>query len=273
MLTAQIAPAGADMPAASPGPGSIDPAVMKRIQNALKQNQLALVVQPISELVGEPHKKPSSKLDIYVMLKDSEGELPASKFIREARASGLIRFVDRWVVHNVCRVLHSNLQMEGPVLLFLRLSRQSLHDPTLVYSLKQEVNKQGIPPDCLSFELIEADLTDLSDDEFRVLQEMKQAGFLLSVSGFGSSPASLQHLQRLPLDFVKLDPKLAEKVQHSENAKKFVQEIVQAANATHTGVVATQVPNAMAMATLWTLGVHYVQGNYLQEPEIVLQHS
>jgi EAL domain-containing protein (putative c-di-GMP-specific phosphodiesterase class I) len=232
---------------------------------------MSLVVQPISELIGQPDRKPSSKLDIYVMIKDAEGELPASRFIREARASGLIRYVDRWVIQNACKILRANLQKEGPMLLFLRLSRQSLHDATLVPALGHEARDKGIPPECLSFELIQSDTVDLTADEIQALRQIKEAGFLLTVSGLGANPASQSLLQQLPVDFIKLDPKLTEKAEQSDNARKLIQEFVQAANARNTGVISTQVPNATVMAALWNLGVHYVQGNYLQEPEIVLQ--
>lgn len=271
MLTAQTpletAPAAAPAKVAEP----LDPAVTKRVVNALKQNQMSLVVQPISELVGQANQKPSSKLDIYVMLKDAEGELPARKFVREARASGLIRYVDRWVVHNACKLLRANLPKEGPMLLFLRLSRQSLHEANLPQMLSQEAAKNGVPLECLSFELSSSDTHDLTDAEIGVLEAVKQAGFRLALGGIGTSPTAQKLLKQLPVDFIKLDPKLTAKAQDSEVARKLVQELVHSANARGQAVIATQVPNATAMAALWNLGVHYVQGNYLHEPEIVMR--
>ncbi|MGH8458965.1 MAG: EAL domain-containing protein, partial [Nevskiales bacterium] len=274
MLTVRISMRTDDAPSEfsiQQSPKPLDPSISKRIQNALKQNQLALVFQPISELVGQPDRKSSSKLDIYVMLKDAEGELPASKFIREARASGLIRYIDRWVVHNACALLRAELRKQVSMLLFLRLSRQSLHDPTLVYSLQREVKDHGIAPDTLAFELFESDIADLSEAELKTLREIKGSGFLLSISHFGISREPHQLLQRIPFDFIKLAPALSEKAQHSENACKFIQNVVQVANARGIGVVSTRVSNATAMAAQWNLGVHYVQGNFLQEPEIVMQ--
>lgn len=256
---------------AAPTPARpLNPAVTRRIENALKHNHLALVMQPISELVGQPNHSPGSKLDIYVMLRDPDGELPASRFIHEARASGLIRPVDRWVIHNACLLLHRNFSKRGPITLFLRLSRQTLHDPMLLVTLKREIEQYRISPESLAFELFESDIANPDRDELRILHEMKTMGFLLSISHFAptADPASLP--RQVPFDFLKLEPKLAEKVPHSDNTRQRVQEIVRQANAAGKGVISTHVQNAAAMATLWSLGVHYVQGNYLQEPEIAV---
>jgi EAL domain-containing protein (putative c-di-GMP-specific phosphodiesterase class I) len=48
-----------------------------------------------------------------------------------------------------------------------------------------------------------------------------------------------------------------------------------AAAAEHRGIetIAERVENANAMAILFQLGVHFMQGHYVHEPEVILQES
>ena len=50
-----------------------------------------------------------------------------------------------------------------------------------------------------------------------------------------------------------------------------VQKIVAAAGERNIKTIAERVENANAMAVLFQLGLDYMQGHYVQEPEVVLK--
>ena len=53
--------------------------------------------------------------------------------------------------------------------------------------------------------------------------------------------------------------------------QKSVQQVATAADQRNIETIAERVENANAMAVLFQLGVHYMQGHYVHEPEVVLQ--
>ena len=50
-----------------------------------------------------------------------------------------------------------------------------------------------------------------------------------------------------------------------------MRRVVGAANKRNIETIAERVENANAMAVLFQIGVHFMQGHYVQEPEVVLQ--
>jgi EAL domain-containing protein (putative c-di-GMP-specific phosphodiesterase class I) len=260
------APTGTATPAVGTTTVNVD--MVKRVRAALDRGLLALAVQPISNLAGGGHEE--HKLDVLVRLKDEQGELNAGEFLPDAGAAGLLKRIDHWVVHNAC-AMYAKHPQKRDLLLFLRLSRQSLQDPETVNVINDAVSTHRVPPRHLSFELTESELAALLPDELRRLVALKMVNGRLTVSQFGSRNESLSVLERLPLDFIKLDPKLTEQVAQSKPARERTAQIIAKAKARNIGTISTRVTDAVSLAELWKMGVNYVQGNYISEPEIVVQ--
>ena len=66
----------------------------------------------------------------------------------------------------------------------------------------------GADPSRLLFEVPETTLNENPDAAVSILQRMVDCNVRIAVDDFGSSLAPLNHLVRLPIDMVKLDPKL-----------------------------------------------------------------
>ncbi len=56
----------------------------------------------------------------------------------------------------------------------------------------------------------------------------------------------------------------------NSNLQDKVRELVRAAHDNRVLTITEQVQDANTMATLWQLGVEYMQGYYVQEPNVVL---
>jgi EAL domain-containing protein (putative c-di-GMP-specific phosphodiesterase class I) len=78
-------------------------------------------------------------------------------------------------------------------------------------------------------------------------------------------------LEQTPMDFVKIDGSLMQPLSADPNLQDKVRRIVSAAGNLKIRTVAERVEDANTMAVLFQLGVGYMQGHYLQEPEVVLQ--
>ncbi len=55
------------------------------------------------------------------------------------------------------------------------------------------------------------------------------------------------------------------------NMQENVRQVAEAAENRSIKTIAERVENANAMAILFQLGVHFMQGHYVHEPEVVLQ--
>ncbi|HVT35280.1 MAG TPA: EAL domain-containing protein, partial [Nevskiaceae bacterium] len=109
--------------------------------------------------------------------------------------------------------------------------------------------------------------------EAATLFSLKKMGCRLTLSQFGAGKGSLETLQSLPLDFIKLDVKLTEEASKSDEARGKLKQVVGLAAPRNIGTISTRVADAMTLAELWKLGVNFVQGHYVHEPEIVVEEK
>ena len=73
-------------------------------------------------------------------------------------------------------------------------------------------------------------------------------------------------------DYIKIDGELMHSLMTDKQMQGCVQRIVKAAGERKIKTVAERVENANAMAVLFQLGLDYMQGHYVHEPEVVLEN-
>jgi EAL domain-containing protein (putative c-di-GMP-specific phosphodiesterase class I) len=72
-------------------------------------------------------------------------------------------------------------------------------------------------------------------------------------------------------DYIKIDGELMHSLMTERSMQASVERIVAAARQRNIRTVAERVENANAMAVLFQLGLDYMQGHYVHEPEVVLE--
>ena len=74
-------------------------------------------------------------------------------------------------------------------------------------------------------------------------------------------------------DYIKIDGELMHALMTDTSVQHDVEVIVKAAAKREIKTIAERVENANAMAVLFQLGLDYMQGHYVHEPEVVLQDA
>jgi EAL domain-containing protein (putative c-di-GMP-specific phosphodiesterase class I) len=152
---------------------------------------------------------------------------------------------------------------------FVRLSRDSIHDQTLGAWLQQQLKASGVEPGRLVIELTE-DMVHAQPREARTLQGLLSAlGIEFAVEHFGASgdPAAL--LGRLPVNYVKVDGALMQGLANDRPLQERVKALVDVAREHGAVTIAERVEDANTMAVLWQLGIEFVQGYFVNDPEQV----
>ena len=72
------------------------------------------------------------------------------------------------------------------------------------------------------------------------------------------------------MDYLKIDGSLMQGLASNQGLQEKVKTFVTAARAKNIATVAERVEDANTMAVLFQLGVAYMQGHYVHEPEVVL---
>lgn len=234
-----------------------------QIKAALMANRFRLVQQPIASLVGDD----LPMFDLVVRMLDESGqEVLPSEFMPAAQRTDLLKHIDRWVMGAALAFCTAR----DPHRVFVRLSADSVKDHTLAAWLTQQIRTSGVVPEKLVVELT-GDVIAQNPRDARNLQTVLQslgAGLALERFGTQAEPASL--LGRMPLQFVKIDGSLMQGLANDHQLQQRVRSLVDMARAHGVQTIAERVEDANTMAVLWQLGVEFIQGYFVNEPEQVV---
>jgi len=234
-----------------------------RIRAALMQNRLRLVHQPVVGL----HEEVQGVLDTRVRLIDEQGEpvLP-SDFIPAAERAHMMKNIDRWVIG----ASFSFCVARQPNLVFVRLSRDSVLDDSLLEWLKARAQSTRLKPSQVCFQISEELALQQLKQAKALAEKLRENGFLFAVDHLGTGRDSTQLLGHLPMQFVKVDGSLMQGLHRDKDLQKKVGEIAARARELKIKTIAERVENANTMAVLWQLGIAFVQGNFTQTHGVVL---
>jgi len=74
----------------------------------------------------------------------------------------------------------------------------------------------------------------------------------------------------VPLDFVKIDGAVIQGLAADPQLQQRVRALVELAQRRSVQTIGERVEDANTMAVLWQLGVQYIQGYFVNEPEAVV---
>ena len=240
-----------------------DRAWAARIKSALMANRLRLVQQPIASLVGEDR----SMVDLLVRMLDEQGqEILPSEFIAAAERTDLIKNIDRWVIGAAM----SYCAAKRPDQVFVKLSRDSVLDHSLGAWLAQQVRASGIEAERIVIELDETVAAKQLEDALVLRRALETLGLRFAIENYGSSEDAARVLAVLEPEYVKIDGALMQGLAGDHASQDQVKALVEDARERGSATIAERVEDANTMAVLWQIGIEFVQGYFVNQPEDVV---
>jgi multidomain signaling protein FimX len=242
---------------------SYDKVWVKHIKAALMENRFRLVQQPVASLQGDD----PVMFDVLVRMVDTHGKevLPA-EFMAAAERNDLLKNIDRWVVGASL----SFAAQRRPGCLFVRLSKDTAKDGSFLDWLENHVRSSRAEPHRLCFQVTEELAATYITQVKGLATALRQKGFRFALDSFGSGRDSQGVLDSVPLDFVKIDGALVQGLTGDPQLQQRVRVLVEAATKRLIQTIAERVEDANTMAVLWQVGVQYIQGYFVNEPEQVV---
>jgi len=235
----------------------------KLIKEALQSDRMRLVYQPVVSLQGDSRENYA----VMVRLFDAnDKEINAGVTFDEAEASGLTGDIDRWVIKHAVRELTQQRKEGRKINFFVTMSNASIVDPSTLLMICDSLREAQAKGAWLTFQIREADLRAHTQEVKNLINGLKKIKCQIAITHFGLTSKSDSILKRLPIDFVKLDSSFIENLAAQPEKQNELAEIN--ANIQNYGIktIATAVEDANNLAALWTVGVNYIQGYFLQEP-------
>ena len=235
---------------------------VKHIKSALMENRFRLVQQPIASLLGED----KGMFDVLVrMLDEQGGEVLPAEFIRAAERNDLMKNIDRWVI-GASMSFAANRKASC---IFVRLSKDTILDKSVVGWLETQLRSLKIEPKRLCFQVTEEIATQYVRQTTDLSESLRKLGFRFALEHFGTGRDPLKLLGGIAMNFIKVDGSLMQGLSTNQLQQQRVKGLVEAAKKKGVETVAERVEDANTMAVLWQLGVEFIQGYFVNAPEDV----
>ncbi len=235
---------------------------VKHIKSALMENRFRLVQQPIASLLGED----KGMFDVLVRMLDEQGnEVLPSEFIAAAERNDLMKNIDRWVIGASMSFCASR----KPSCIFVRVSKDTVNDKSLIGWLEQQLKALKIEPKRLCIQVSEEIAMQFVQPTRELAEKLKKLGFRFAIEHFGTGRDPLKLLADIDMSFIKIDGSLMQGLATNQMQQQRVKGLVEAAKRRSIETIAERVEDANTMAVLWQLGIEFIQGYFVNKPEEV----
>lgn len=236
---------------------------VRLIKAALMENRFRLLQQPIVTLSGED----KGMCDVLVrMLDELNQEVVPSEFLAAAERNDLMKNIDRWVI-GAAMSFAGTRKVDK---LFVRLTRDSVLDKSLPTWLDNQLRATHVDPGRIVFEVNEAVASNHLAQTQALATHLRKMGFRFALEHVGHARDPVQLIQHLPLDYMKIDGSLMQGLSTDLRTQTLISSLLEAARKQNISTIAERVEDANTMAVLWQLGLQYVQGYFMHEPERVI---
>jgi EAL domain-containing protein (putative c-di-GMP-specific phosphodiesterase class I)/GGDEF domain-containing protein/DNA-binding NarL/FixJ family response regulator len=235
------------------------------VRRALEFNRLKVAYQSIASLEGDERRL----FELMVRMVDDAGkEWQAAEFLPAAVQAKLMKLVDRWVIKRTLLAITRRAADEAATF-FVKLSEDSLTQAdALVEWLKTELGSITLRNDELVFQIQEVIVQDHVGKIAALSARLREMNIGLTIDHFGIGSSSTQLLEKIPVTFVKFHASFIQGFAEP-NVQKRLTELVEASRQRSIKTIVSHVEDAHVMARLWQIGVNYIQGFHVQEPEVL----
>jgi diguanylate cyclase (GGDEF)-like protein/PAS domain S-box-containing protein len=184
-----------------------------------------------------------------------------------AEDTGLSIALGRETVEAVCGQLRawSDRLPQRELTLTVNVTHRQFYHPDLVAQWMRALAATGADPSRLLLEVPESVLNENPDAAVAILQRMVDCHVRVGVDDFGSSLAPLNHLVRLPIDTVKLDPKLTAAAAQAGRQQAVLESLIRLGRTLGVQVVAQGIETPEQLRALNRLGCALGQGPLLAQ--------
>jgi diguanylate cyclase (GGDEF)-like protein/PAS domain S-box-containing protein len=234
-------------------------ALAGELRLALAQEQFELLYQPIVSLQSGAVRKAEALLR---WRHPQRGLLAPAQFIPFAESSGMIVQIGDWVFREAARQAQRWQTRIAPgfQVSVNKSPVQFRRDPALYQGWQECMRKLALPPRSLVVEINESMLLEGDERVVERLGQYRTLGLQVALDHFGTGHASLAHLKRYAIDFVKIDSSLAALAEKDDSELALFEAVVAMAHKLGLEVVAEGVETAAQRALLKAAGCDYAQG-------------
>ena len=239
--------------------------LLTEFQKALANGEIFFMLQPqcrlsTGQIVGAEAlarwRKPSGRI------------AQPYEFVPVLEKFNFVTDLDRYLWEEVCIYIRKWMD-EGhtPVPISVNVSRQDVYTLDVPQYFEGLVDTYNLPASAIKVEITESAYVDDSNKVNETAKRLREKGFTVLIDDFGSGYSSLNMLDSMSVDVVKLDMDFL-RINHDDRRKsvRILESTVSMAKSLGLAVITEGVEDAEKANFLRSIGCRYVQGYHFYRP-------
>ncbi len=236
---------------------------VERIRYALNNRDFYTIQQSIVDLEGENE----GLFENRTFMREEDGDTQASEFMLHAEHNDLGSTIDRHIIPQLMVAIAGTGDKH-----IISLSRDTILD----FSFPHWFQRMLTQTEVVGSQLVLQVSTSIAESNLKptrqVIDELQGLGCSFVLSEFDDDRRTIQLLEHLPVNMVKLHPDLAKGLSSNTSNQEIIRAIVRAVEPYDISIVADEVRDASDLSVLWQCGIKLVTGDFLNEaPQVVGQ--
>ncbi len=233
------------------------------LREALENDEFVLAYQPTFNLAD---MSPNGVEALIRWNHPVRGLVQPDDFIPLLEETGLIVEVGKWVLEQACAQGASWRQAGYPIGMAVNVSGRQLDTDDLIGHIEGALSESGLDPAALTIEITETTLMRNIEETAHLLKAIKQLGVRIAIDDFGTGYSSLAHLQRFPVDALKIDQSFISGLRNNQEGETLIHSLVQLGKALSIETFAEGIEQQQELSLLRGENCDSGQGFYFARP-------
>lgn len=239
-------------------------AITDAMEKALENGEFLVYYQPKYSLNDD---RMSGAEALVRWVHPEWGFMNPGEFIPLFEKNGFIPRLDKYIWEQVCIKLREWKEKGyGLLPVSVNISRADVYHLDLADTLLTITQKYGVNPELLHLEITESAYADNPNQIIATVDNLRKLGFIVEMDDFGSGYSSLNMLNQMKIDVLKLDMEFMRNEMTKPSNQSILRFVVSMAHWMNLSVVAEGVESKAQVDRLREIGCDYVQGYYFAKP-------
>jgi EAL domain-containing protein (putative c-di-GMP-specific phosphodiesterase class I) len=235
------------------------------VNQAMREADISLEFQPIQRMSDSG----LFGMEVQVCWTHPSGQtlhISPSDFIGLSEKVGICLPFDDWLLASALEQAAAWQHQYGPLVLTLNVSASQFSDPEFSQKVRLACERAQYPHQLLELEVNEAVLLRFAKNAAAYVSSFTEQGLGLTIDNFGLSRSSIDLLNLLPFNKIKLDRNLIKRMIHDEDVRQSIVSTINHALSNDVQVMAEGIETAEQHAELQLMGCIFGQGRYFFAP-------
>ena len=233
--------------------------------DALKNGEITFYLQPQCRIST---KKVVGAEALARWVKPDGTIIPPNDFIPVLEKYGFVTDLDQYIWDKACSTIRDWVnQGHTPIPISVNVSRVDIYTIDITNFFAKLIKKYKISPSLIKIEITESAYVEKASFVRELVDELRNMGFLVLMDDFGSGYSSLNMLNNLKVDAIKLDGNfLRFNDSDFEKGVHILESIVNMTKTIALPIIVEGVETKSQCEFIENLGCRYVQGFYFYKP-------